>query len=126
MHLRYTAVPAIVKPLLDTLRLPFSWLVRQEAVVLFTAFWVVLALVGFLELSEEIREGEIRHFDESVLRVVRRPNDPTRLIGLPWLSEAVTDITAPSGGTGCGCSPYPRARRPASTPSSVKSGTITR
>ena len=25
MHLRYTAVPAVVKPLRDTLRLPFSW-----------------------------------------------------------------------------------------------------
>jgi undecaprenyl-diphosphatase len=94
MNRRSTAAPTIIKSLLDTLRLPFSWLVRQEAVVLLTAFGVVLALVGFIELAEEIREGEMRHFDESVLRVVRRPDDPTRLIGPPWLSEAVTDITA--------------------------------
>jgi undecaprenyl-diphosphatase len=91
---RSTIRRTIIKPLLDTLRLPIGWLVRQEAIVLLTALVVVLALVGFFELAEEIREGEMRHFDESILRVVRRPDDRARLIGPAWLGETVTDITA--------------------------------
>jgi undecaprenyl-diphosphatase len=91
---RSTTVRTIITLLLDTLRLPIRWLVRQEAVVLLTALVVVLALVGFIALAEEIREGEMRRFDESILRVVRRPDDPARLIGPPWFAEAVTDVTA--------------------------------
>ena len=70
---RSATLRTIITPLLDTL---------------------VLAFVGFLELAQEIREGEMRHFDESILRVVRRPDDPARLIGPAWLGEAAMDITA--------------------------------
>jgi undecaprenyl-diphosphatase len=79
---------------LEALRLPYRWLVRQEAVVLLVALVIAVALSGFIELAEELREDEMRSFDEWALHLVRRPDDPARLIGPSWLTESVTDITA--------------------------------
>jgi undecaprenyl-diphosphatase len=73
------------------------WLARQEAVVLLTAFWIVLALYGFAKLAAEMREGDMRHFDEWLLRSLRREHDLAVPTGPLWLSEAVTDITALGG-----------------------------
>jgi undecaprenyl-diphosphatase len=87
----------LLRALLDVLRLPLRWLARQEAFVLLTAFGIVVALLGFIELAEEMREGEMRHFDEWLLRLLRRENDLAVPIGPPWLSGAVTDITALGG-----------------------------
>ncbi|HWC04543.1 MAG TPA: phosphatase PAP2 family protein [Methylomirabilota bacterium] len=92
-----SVVHATVSPLLDALRLPIRWLARQEAVVLLTAFVVVLALFGFVELVGEIREGEMHEFDAWLLRLVRRADNPALLIGPRWLAEAVTDVTALGG-----------------------------
>jgi undecaprenyl-diphosphatase len=88
---------ALARPALHGLRLPLRWLARQEALVLVTAFGIVLALYGFIELAHELREGEMRHFDERLLRVLRTADDPAVLIGPPWFAEAVTDITALGG-----------------------------
>jgi undecaprenyl-diphosphatase len=86
---------------LDTLhhalRLPLRWLGAQEAVVLLTAFGIVIAVYGFIELADEIREGEMRHFEEWVLRAFRQPTNPAVPIGPGWLPGAVTDITALGG-----------------------------
>ena len=65
--------------------------------MLLTAFVVVLTVYGFIELTEEMREGEMHQFDEWVLRLVRRTDDPALLIGPRWLAEAVTDFTALGG-----------------------------
>ena len=58
---------------------------------------IVLAVYGFIELAEEMREGEMHQFDEWVLRLVRRTDNPALLIGPRWLAEAVTDFTALGG-----------------------------
>jgi undecaprenyl-diphosphatase len=83
--------------LLDALPLPARWLARQEAVVLFGAFLLVLALFGFVELADELREGEMQPFDDWLLRLLRRTDDPAQLVGPRWLAEAVTDVTALGG-----------------------------
>ena len=92
-----TPVRAMARPLVHGLRLPVRWLARQEALVLLTAFAIVLALYGFVEIAHELREGELRHFDERLLRALRTPDDPAVLIGPPWVAEVVTDITALGG-----------------------------
>lgn len=84
---------------LEALRLPYRWLVRQEAIVLVAALAIVVALFGFVELTGELREGEMRAFDEWALQLPRRADDPARLIGPPWLAESVTDVTALGGPT---------------------------
>lgn len=81
-------------PHLEALRLPYRWLLRQEAVVLLVTLVIVVALTGFIELAGELREGEMRSFDEWALHLPRRPDDPTRLIGPSWLTESVTDLSA--------------------------------
>jgi undecaprenyl-diphosphatase len=91
---RSISIPAISAARLEALRLPYRWLVRQEAVVLLAAFIIVLAVCGFVALATELREGEMRGFDEWALHLARRPNDPARLIGPPWLAESITDVTA--------------------------------
>jgi undecaprenyl-diphosphatase len=94
---RASPVPSLLRSLRDTARLPLGWLARQEAVVLLTAFAIVLAVYGFIELAEEMREGELHGFDEWLLRLVRRTDNPALLIGPRWLAEAVTDFTALGG-----------------------------
>jgi len=49
-------------PYVEALRLPYRWLLRQEAVVLVVALVIVVALTSFVELAEELREGEMRSF----------------------------------------------------------------
>jgi undecaprenyl-diphosphatase len=85
------------RPVLGALRLPIHWIARQEAIVLFTAFLIVVALFGFLELAEEMREGEMHEFDAWLLRLLRRTDNPALLVGPRWIAEAVTDITALGG-----------------------------
>jgi undecaprenyl-diphosphatase len=91
---RSLAARTLTGPHLETLRLPYRWLLRQEAVVLVAAFFIVLAVYGFVAITSEIREGELRGFDEWALRLARRPDDPARLIGPAWLTESVTEVTA--------------------------------
>jgi undecaprenyl-diphosphatase len=78
-------------------RRPLRWLARQEAVVLLAALVVVLAIYGFIELVDELREGEMRQFDEWLLRLPRRDVDPAMPIGPAWLPPMVTDISALGG-----------------------------
>jgi len=85
--------------LLGAARRVFGWLARQEAVVLVTAFFIVVAVFGFLELAEEMREGEMRRFDEWLLLLFRRDIDPAVPIGPAWLPPMVLDITALGGVT---------------------------
>jgi undecaprenyl-diphosphatase len=94
---RASSVRSLLRPLRDAARLPLGWLARQEAIVLLTAFVVVLTVYGFIELAEEMREGELHQFDEWLLRLARRTDDPALLIGPRWLAEAVTDFTALGG-----------------------------
>ena len=88
-----------LRPLLGAARRPLGWLARQEAVVLVTAFFIVLAVYGFIELATEIREGEMRDFDEWFLRLLRRDIDPAMPIGPAWLPPMMMDITALGGVT---------------------------
>ena len=91
----------IVRPLHAPLRAalhpPLRWLARQEAVVLLTALGIVVTLYAFIEVAEEMRSGDMRHFDESLLRWLRRPDDLRVPIGPAWLPEVMTELTALGG-----------------------------
>jgi undecaprenyl-diphosphatase len=58
----------------------------------------LLVLAGgamvFLDLSEDVAEGDTAAFDQSVLKALRLPGDPNSLIGPKWLHVAAADITA--------------------------------
>src|SRR5260370_17831738 len=75
------------------------WLGRQEASVLVAALGILLALFGFIKISEELGEGELAHLDEWVLHLLRVPGDPHTPIRPSWLLEAAQDITPLAGRT---------------------------
>jgi undecaprenyl-diphosphatase len=75
------------------------WLGRQEAAVLVAALGVLLALFGFIKIAEGLGEGELAHFDEWLLHLLRVPGHPHSPIGPPWLLEAAQDVTSLGGRT---------------------------
>lgn len=79
-----------------------DWLARRgllEAAVLLS----LLALAGsawiFVEIADEVREGEYQHYDDLVLRALRAPGDPARPRGPAWLLHVARDVTALGGFT---------------------------
>jgi undecaprenyl-diphosphatase len=78
-------------------RRPFQHLTRLER---HEISWLLIALGGsilllaFLKLASEVMEGETLAFDTKLLRALRNPADPARLIGPPWLQSALLDLTS--------------------------------
>ncbi len=56
-------------------------------------------LVTFLNVADEVREGETRRFDEGILRALRNPLDPADPLGPWWLEAAMRDLTSLGGTT---------------------------
>lgn len=69
-------------------------LLHQEGLILVVALVVILSLWGFIELADEVIEGETRAFDVWMLHQLRRPDDPSVPIGPACLTQAMLDITA--------------------------------
>jgi undecaprenyl-diphosphatase len=67
---------------------------RTELSVLVGGLVLVLLLLGFASLTDEVFEGETQHFDEQILRSLRSTTDPERPIGPRWLQAGALDITA--------------------------------
>ena len=72
-------------------------LLQQEGIVLAAVFIVVVSLWGFVELADEVLEGNTQEFDLRVIHQLRRPDDFARPIGPSWLIEAGQEITALGG-----------------------------
>jgi undecaprenyl-diphosphatase len=67
-----------------------------------TRVLVVLLLVAgfgwaFVELTDEVREGETRAFDTAILLALRVPGDPADPLGPRWFEELARDVTALGG-----------------------------
>lgn len=58
-----------------------------------------LLLFAFVQLADEVMEGETRAFDEAILLALSTPGDVSQPIGPLWLQEMVRDFTA-LGSTG--------------------------
>jgi undecaprenyl-diphosphatase len=63
--------------------------------------FLALALIAFafLQLADEVGEGETTGFDRWLLAALRVPGHPDLPIGPAWLAKAMTDITALGGYT---------------------------
>lgn len=62
--------------------------------MLATLLGLVALGLGFIALSDEVREKETQHFDERVLLALRTPGHPEQPLGPPWLAEAARDVTS--------------------------------
>lgn len=69
----------------------------HEAAVLVPMLVIVLGLWIFIELADEIIEGEAQAIDTWVVVNMRRADNPAEPIGPDWLKEAALDITALGG-----------------------------
>lgn len=52
------------------------------------------ALWAFLELADEVLEGESMPVDQALLLLLRSPSDPAEMLGPPWLEDFAHDVTA--------------------------------
>jgi undecaprenyl-diphosphatase len=57
------------------------------------------ALMGFLEIADEVQEDGVGALDRRIMLMLRTPGDPTNPIGPPWFEEMMRDITALGGFT---------------------------
>ncbi len=58
---------------------------------------IALGAFSFIELTDEIFEGDTHTFDQSLLLALREPGDTANPIGPYWLEYAMADITALGG-----------------------------
>lgn len=65
-----------------------------EITLLIAAAIAIVALWGFVEIADEVQEGETLSFDERIVRWMRRPEAPEMLKGPRWLHEVGRDVTA--------------------------------
>ncbi|HET9231720.1 MAG TPA: phosphatase PAP2 family protein [Vitreimonas sp.] len=71
-------------------------LARREIVPLAVFFGIALLMLAFVEIVDEVGEGEVRWFDEGLLSALRTA-DPADPIGPRWLEESVVELTALGG-----------------------------
>ncbi len=76
-----------------------EWLGRHEFMVLLAALIVVAGTWGFIALADVVLRGRTQSLDESVLRALRRPDNPAIPIGPDWMAEVGRDVTALGGVT---------------------------
>lgn len=79
--------------LLRAVRPLFELRALVAVVLLGTAAWV------FIELADEVIEGEAIPLDETLLLALRTADDPALPIGPVWLQEVMRDVTALGGYT---------------------------
>lgn len=74
-----------------------AWVGRHELATLVFLTLLALTVWGFVELADEVIEGETHAYDERIVLALRDPanlNDP---IGPAWFEEAMRDLTALGG-----------------------------
>ena len=76
---------------------PISWLAGHVNIVLVAVLLIVGGTWVFIELADEVREGDTQRFDDWAVRAMRRADDPSRPIGPHWLPEVGRDLTALGG-----------------------------
>lgn len=70
-----------------------------EMAVILWVILIVAAIWAFAETADEVMEGDLQQFDEWVVRVMRRADDPSVPIGGPVPLTIARDITALGGFT---------------------------
>lgn len=75
----------------------WQWISGREAAVLVAVLLIVLGTWCFIEVADEVVEGETLTFDAWVVTHVRRADNPKELIGPEWVKEMVVEITSLGG-----------------------------
>jgi undecaprenyl-diphosphatase len=74
-----------------------DWLGSHEMAVRIAMLLVVVGIWAFVELADEVVEGQTQKFDDRIILALRRADDPGKPIGPVWLPEVGRDCTAVGG-----------------------------
>lgn len=66
----------------------------NEIQFLFALFIALFSLFIFIQIADEVTEGDLQQIDEKILLMLRDNNDPSRALGPERLEFIVRDITA--------------------------------
>ena len=69
-------------------------IVTNEAPLLAAIAIISGLTLAFLQIADEMLEGEMEQFDNSILMLFRDPTNVDQVIGPAWVHEMVRDITA--------------------------------
>jgi undecaprenyl-diphosphatase len=72
----------------------FHWIIGHELVTLILVGFVIACIWGFIELADEVMDGDSSAFDQWLLRALRNPADLADPIGPSWFEELARDVTA--------------------------------
>lgn len=72
---------------------------REEIGLLLIALLIIASVWIFIEIADEVLEGETRRFDEMVVKAFRDPNNLASPKGPEFMRAIVRDITALGGAT---------------------------
>ena len=67
---------------------------RRDFGVVGALFLVVVLVIGFGLLAEEVMEGDTARFDLAVITALRTPGNLADPLGPPWVEEMGRDVTA--------------------------------
>jgi len=73
------------------------WIGSRELSVLIVIFALMASLLVFVELADEVMEGDTGEFDRAILLSMRNPLDLSDPIGPRWVEEIGRDFTALGG-----------------------------
>lgn len=79
------------------LRAALGWIGRHSFGSLLSVAVLGAGLWAFVEIADEVREGETVTLDERLVLAMREPGDPGDPIGPAWVERAVRDVTALGG-----------------------------
>jgi undecaprenyl-diphosphatase len=68
--------------------------IRREGWIVLVVLVISGGLWGFVEITDEVHEGETRHFDETVVEFLRDRENPRVAWGPSWLWKTGWNITA--------------------------------
>src|SRR5688572_16198051 len=97
MHALLRRAGNVLTPLRDRAVARFPWLRYlgwAEAILLACTLVAVYVVNQFIELADDVHEGDTTEFDRWALRSLRRPDDLAVPIGPAWLREVGLDVTA--------------------------------
>jgi undecaprenyl-diphosphatase len=75
----------------------FTWLGAREAGTLAALLLAAAGAWMFVELADDVLEGETASVDERLLLVLRVPNDTKDPVGPPWIEDIARDVTGLGG-----------------------------
>jgi len=93
------APPPEKPPRKPSLAAMMEWIGRYETSVLVVIVVALAAVWVFIEIADEVRDGDTLRFDDWALRALRDPQDLHIPIGPKWLPKVGRDLTALGGVT---------------------------